>query len=102
MKRILNLAILLCLAVYLGDYYSAKYRIPGNRPAFETVEVERDFAIYLKDRTIEYTGSTTAQQQCVVALFPHFGDPPCWYLRRHTQQHIIANPGPATPFINFP
>ena len=95
MKRILTFAILLALVVYLGDYLSAKFRIPGNRPVFESMEVQRDFAIYLKDRTIEYTGVTTAQQQCVLSLFPHFGDTPCWYLRRHTRQHVITDPGPS-------
>ena len=35
---------------------------------------------------------------CVHALFPHYADPPCWYLERHRQQFIEVNPGPKNPF----
>jgi len=24
----------------------------------------------------------------VRSLFPHFGNPPCWYLRKHTEKQI--------------
>ena len=102
MKRVLTIAILLVVAVYAADYLSVKFHIPGKRQARDSIEVERDFAIHRKDRRVEYTRTIAEQQECVVSLFPHFGDPPCWYLRGHTEQHIDVDPGPARPWFDLP
>ncbi|MFN7998119.1 MAG: hypothetical protein U0Q18_31145 [Bryobacteraceae bacterium] len=92
MKRILQTAVLAILLsavfVYAGDYVSLRYRIPGHREQFGTVQVERYYAVPLKDRKTEYMFDEPSPQTCVNSLFPHFGYTPCWYLSRHRRQEI--------------
>jgi len=102
MKRVLGITILTVFAAYVGDYVTVKYPLLGKRQALDSIEVQRDFAIHRKDRQIEYTRTIAEQEECVVSLFPHFGDPPCWYLRRHTQQHVDVDPGPPRPWFDLP
>ncbi len=98
MKRLLlytvRFVVLAGALLYGGDYVSLRYRIPSREP-FGSVMVRRSYAIPLKDRKTEFTFDPPAPEACVNALFPHFGDPPCWYLRRHTRQ--VVNVGGAMP-----
>jgi hypothetical protein len=88
MKRAPLIAILLGCLLYAGDYFSLRFQIPNQRPQFGSVEVRRYYAVPLKNRQTEYMFEQTAPETCVYSLFPHFGDPPCWYLSRHPQQEI--------------
>jgi hypothetical protein len=92
MKRVLfaliALVVIIVALVYAGDYVSLRYRIPGNRAQFGTVSVREMYAIHEKNNKTEYQFTPAQDQVCVNSLFPHFGDPPCWYLQRHTQQRI--------------
>ncbi len=92
MKRsLLTAAISLLLAgalVYLGDYVALKYRIPHNRVQFGSVIVQRTWVIPMKDGKTQYSFDPPAPQDCVNSLFSHFGDSPCWYLKRHTRQTV--------------
>jgi len=42
----------------------------------------------MKNGKTEYTFDPPVPQECVNSLFPHFGDPPCWYLSRHKRQQV--------------
>jgi hypothetical protein len=88
MKRVLLLVVLLGCLVYAGDYLSLRLQIPNHRPQFGSVMVERYYAVPLKNRKTEYMFDQPVAVTCVHSLFPHFGDPPCWYLSRHTRQQI--------------
>ena len=98
MKRVLIISArwlaVVAVLFYAGDYLSLRYRVP-NREPFGSVMVVRSYAIPLKDRKTEYTFDPPAPQTCVNSLFPHFGDPPCWYLSRHSRQQV--NVGGAMP-----
>jgi hypothetical protein len=87
------LAVALLAIVYAGDYASVRLRMafPKLGPAFDSVLMERLYAIALKNGRTEY--QLDAQQPevtvtCVRALFPHLGYSPCWYLRRNSQKPI--------------
>jgi len=92
-QRVL-LAVLSAVAlVYIGDFISVRVRVlhpkPGN--PFETVTALRILAIGEKGNKTEYSVDPLQPQQtaeCVHALFPHNGDPPCWYLKRKFAQPI--------------
>ena len=86
--RLVVYAVLLVALVYAGDYVSVRYRIPHNRSQFGTVAVTEMYAIHEKNSKTEYQFPPPQDQACVQSLFPHFGYPPCWYLRRHTNQRI--------------
>jgi hypothetical protein len=69
---------------------------PGN--PFETVTALRILAIDEKGNKTEYSIDPLQPQQtaeCVHALFPHNGDPPCWYLKRK-----FAQPVPMAIFLS--
>ena len=88
MRRIVLVVAAALCALYLGDYFSVRYRIPGNRPHFGVVQVRRSYATPLKNGRTQFTFDAPENQTCVESLFPHLGCTPCWYLRRHAQQRI--------------
>jgi hypothetical protein len=86
---IVAICILLAVAlVYVCDSVSLTYRIPNNRAQFGSVIVQRTWVIPMKDGKTQYAFDPPGPQDCVNSLFPHFGDPPCWYLSRHTKQQV--------------
>ncbi len=94
MKKALLITVLALAAVYAGDYLSLSLGIP-KRPQFGSVVVTREYSVPQKNRSTEFMFDPPAPEACVNSLFPHFGDPPCWYLSRHQQQQ--TNVGGAVP-----
>ena len=70
--------------IYLGDDLYARFR---GRPV-EHIPVGRVYAEVNHYNQVEYSIGTPAIETCIEALMPHFGNTPCWYLRRHTLQQI--------------
>jgi hypothetical protein len=83
----LTLLTLLAL-IYVGDYLSVRYQIPGGRPQFGQVQMNTLYVIHVKAGKIQYEPGQPETDQCVNSLFPHFGDSPCWYLTRHPDKLI--------------
>jgi hypothetical protein len=97
-KRGVQGAILALCALYLGDYLSARFRIPHNRNPFGSVQVERYYAVRLKDGKIEYMPDDPEIDTCVYSIFPQLGYTPCWYLNRHKRKQIdIGRVSPDLP-----
>jgi hypothetical protein len=97
LQTILPLVILAGVLIYLGDFLSLQYRIP-NREPYGSVMVRQMYAVRLKSKDTEYMPQPPQAQECVNSMFPHFGDQPCWYLRRHPRQQININSGaPSLP-----
>lgn len=89
MKRVLAIVFLAVGAIYVGDFLSARFAIPGHRQIYGTVMVEQTLAVPLKDKKKEeYFFQPAQPETCLYSLFPHFGYPPCWYLQRHTSQRV--------------
>jgi hypothetical protein len=87
-RRLLLLAFLLLLTLYAGDYLSLKYRIPGNRAQFGTVQTRTSYAVEQKNRKTEYYFNPPENETCVHSLFPQLGYSPCWYLERNRIKQI--------------
>jgi hypothetical protein len=92
LHTILPSLILLGVVVYLGDFLSLRYQIP-KRELYGSVVVRELYAVKLKNKQTEDMCQPPAPQECVNSLFPHFGDPPCWYLERHTRQQVNVDSG---------
>jgi hypothetical protein len=88
MKRAIVIAALLLLTLYAADYLSLRYRIPGNRQQFGSVSIQKYYAVRKKDRKTEFFFDQPETQVCVHSLFPHFGDPPCWYASRRSAKRV--------------
>jgi hypothetical protein len=84
LKRILIGIVVGLAALYLGD--SASIHLRSGK--FDTVTVTRFYAVQLKGSKIDFQPADSADVQCVNSLFPHLGESPCWYLRRHKDVRI--------------
>jgi len=88
-KQFLGLAVAAAL-VYAVDAAVLRFRAATNRNAFGTVTVHPYYAVDRKDKKTEYMYEDAQDETCVNSLFPHLGDTPCWYLRRHKDE-ALAN-----------
>jgi hypothetical protein len=70
------------VATYAGD--SAVFLLRGSPQS--KVTVGRYMGIPLKGNKEEFDYLGSVQAPCVVALFPHRGVDPCWYLHRDPNQ----------------
>jgi hypothetical protein len=87
LRILLGCAIAVALA-YVVDAAVLRYRAAGNRNAFSVVTVHPYYAMPRKDKKLEYMYGDPQDETCVNSLFPHMGDTPCWYLRKHTDQPL--------------
>ena len=72
--------------VYLSDYARWRTGFPGHRAQFLTVHIRPYVAVPQKNGHTEFLLDDPVDEPCATSLFPHGGAPPCWYLRRHTNQ----------------
>jgi hypothetical protein len=84
MKRILILAALALVTVYVCDYVILHLKMSAKNQgaAFGVVTIQPYYAIPHKDGKAEFMFGDPQNQTCVHSLFPHSGYPPCWYLSR--------------------
>ena len=91
------IAVLLLIAcVFAGDYLVLRVRMmhPTASVPFESMTRHRLLAIKVKTGRYEYEldeVNPTETLTCVHALFPHFGDKPCWYLKPRINEPIRIN-----------
>ncbi len=86
--------ILLGLAVLAGFAYTIDALVLRlARNPYATVSVRSFYAVPQKNGRTEYLYNDAMDQQCVCSLFPHRGESPCWYLRRHPEQEIKIDTG---------
>jgi hypothetical protein len=90
--RILAAVALVVGTLYLCDYLSLRFHIPSGRETFGSVQIQRSYAVTMKDKKTEYMFDPPTTQVCVNSLFPHFGNPPCWYAVNHRKQRIEIGP----------
>jgi hypothetical protein len=88
--RVVLAAIALFATVYLCDYLSLRLKIPAGREPLGSVQVQRSYAVTMKNKKTEFMFDPPQSQECVNSLFPHFGDSPCWYVEQHRKQRIIV------------
>jgi hypothetical protein len=105
-KRILGRIVfgalgMLALA-FAGDYISVRFGIPGHREQFDSFEVRHFYAVKLKNRKTDYSFDKPQPMECVNSLFPHFGDQPCWYVKRHPVIQVNLDSSPFGALIDTP
>jgi hypothetical protein len=95
MNRLLRIlwrwALLVALLVALlaaGEDAILRYRVKRGAGRAVVDQVTIYEAAEQKSGRVEIYFDHPEVRECVHALFPHFGDPPCWYLQRHPIQLI--------------
>ena len=84
LTRVALYAIAIVAIVFLADGLSLRLR----RQPLGSVTVQRYYALHKTKEKTTFMFAEPEAQTCVRALFPHRGYPPCWYLRRRTEQRI--------------
>jgi hypothetical protein len=72
----------LLLVAFAADW--AVYAVRGSPQS--SVSVSQFMSVPLKGQKTEYDYLGSANVSCDVAIFPHGGEEPCWYVRRHASQ----------------
>jgi len=88
--RIFVALIALFAIAYVGDWGLLQLRERGGS-AHSSVTVDNTDAIKEKGGKVEYFFNPPQPTPCVRALFPHEGEPACWWLARHSDQQIFMN-----------
>jgi hypothetical protein len=70
------------LLLWLGDWTVWRIRV-WRGGGYDSVQVNQILLIPLKNHKMEADAQSTADQPCARSIFPHGGDDPCWWLRRH-------------------
>ncbi len=72
--------------VYAIDTATLFARGKDNPQLYSDVAVDQVFTSTNKWKEVEWSRGTAVTERCVYALFPHFGNRPCWYVQRHTMR----------------
>lgn len=94
LKRRLADALLWLLAAVLllwcGDWAAWRIRVRLGT-GYSSVQVTQLLLTPLKNHRMKADEQSTTDQPCARALFPHGGEDPCWWLRRHATQWQSAS-----------
>jgi hypothetical protein len=77
------------LLLWLGDWAVWRIRV-HNGSGYDTVQVNQILLTPLKNHRMKADEQSADAQPCTRSIFPHAGDDPCWWLRRHTDQFQAA------------
>jgi hypothetical protein len=72
-------------ALWIGDWTVWSVRV-WRGGGYGAVQVDQYLQTPLKNHKMEYDHMGLIDQACARSIFPHGGDAPCWWLRRHTTQ----------------
>jgi hypothetical protein len=89
LKILVGLIAFLALA-YVADWVVLQIRERGGS-AHGSVVVDNADVIKEKGGKVEYFFNPPQPMPCVQALFPHEGEPACWWLARHSDRQIFMN-----------
>jgi hypothetical protein len=94
LERIVIGIALAAALIYAGDFLYVRIRMQHPKPTdpFETMTAPRLLAIPEKGNKTTYEiddQNPTQTVVCVHALFPHYGNQPCWFVKKN-----IGNPIP--------
>jgi hypothetical protein len=83
MVRGLQFLLVALVLLYVADWAFLRARI-SRGTAFQTVQVHQFIATPLKGQKEEFDYDGDVAAMCSRAIFPQAGNPPCWWLKRHT------------------
>jgi hypothetical protein len=93
LERIVIVMALMVALVYVGDFLYVRIRMAHPKPAdpFESITAPRLLEIPGKGNKVTFELDEVNPTQtvvCVHAIFPHYGDQPCWYLKKNINNPI--------------
>lgn len=86
--RIVAGIVIAVALVYAADAAFVALRTTDGRLPTRSVEVHVMLAVPQKNNRVEFIPDGTETEPCLLALFPHSGLEPCWYVERHTRREV--------------
>lgn len=83
--RIAQALVVLLILLYAMDWIVLRVRV-AHGSAFQTIQVHQFLTTPLKGQKEEYDYNGDVAVTCSRSIFPQAGNPPCWWLARHTTQ----------------
>ena len=80
----------LCALAYAADWLQLQLREHGGS-GYGSVTVQRTDVVREKGNKVEYYENPPQPTSCVHAMFPHEGQPACWWLARHIDEQQYLN-----------
>ena len=89
LRGLLGLLVLIAI-LWIADYTSFRYRLSKGTPGdpLASIRIQPTYAIPHKDGRAEYVFGEPQMITCARSIFPHAGDPPCWYLQKTAAKPI--------------
>ncbi|MGH9712392.1 MAG: hypothetical protein ACRD5M_03735 [Candidatus Acidiferrales bacterium] len=88
LKRVALVALALLAAAYVCDYLWVRYKVANPKAGDPFGSVTFYDSTTMKNGKVEVFYDQPQTQACVRAIFPHYGDQPCWYAGRKTVKSI--------------
>jgi hypothetical protein len=88
LKRVIVTLVIAFVILYAADFGWTEYLASSGTEAFDSIQVQRYYAVKQKDGKTEFMFDKPAKETCVNSIFPHWGHTPCWYLKRHTRKRV--------------
>lgn len=100
-KRVADVLLWLLAAIlvlWVADWAVWRLRV-RHGGGYDTVHVDQVLLTPLKNHRLQADAESSQDQVCTRSLFPHAGDDPCWWLRRHATQwqRVSAPASTGTP-----
>jgi len=80
----------LCLVAYAADWLQLQIR-ERQGSAYGSMLVGHTEAVHEKGGKVEYFSDPPQPTPCVHTIFPHEGQPACWWLARHIDEQQYLN-----------
>jgi hypothetical protein len=74
------------LILWAADWLIWRIRV-SHGGGYDSVQVTHLMLTPLKNHRLEADAQTTVTEPCTRSIFPHAGDDPCWWLRRHATDY---------------
>lgn len=78
------------LVVWFVDWAVWRVRVHYGG-GYDTIQVDQILLTPLKNHRMKADEQSTTDQRCTRSLFPHGGNDPCWWLRRHATEFQSAS-----------
>jgi hypothetical protein len=89
-QRVIVTLVVLCALTYVGDWIVLQLREHWGSAHGQVVVDDAD-VLKEKGGKVEYFYNPPQPTACVRTLFPHEGQPACWWLTRHSDQQQFIN-----------
>jgi hypothetical protein len=87
-KRILIRAAGFLLGGSVLIYAADDLYVRAKRDSLGTVDVKRYLSVPQKGGKFQFIFDGIESRPCVKGMFPHKGNPPCWYLQQHRTERV--------------